>query len=228
MKLTYLSHSCFLLETSAHKLLFDPFLTGNPLAKVKADEVECDFILLTHGHEDHMADAVEISKRTGATIIANFELAMTCAARGAAAVHPMNPGGGRDFPFGRVKFTIAHHSSSNQAKEGFAYLGNPCGIVVKADGKTLYNAGDTALFLDMKLIGELDKIDVALLPIGDNFTMGPADAGMAAQFLQAALSVPMHFNTFDLIKVDPRDFVKSAMEHGREARVLGVGESLEF
>ena len=226
MNVTYLSHSCFLIETSSHRLLIDPFLTGNPLAKIKPEEVECDFILISHGHEDHLGDAVQIAQRTGATIISNYEVAMTCQKRGAQKVHPMNPGGAWQFPFGRVKLTIAHHSSSNETPDGFLYMGNPCGILITADGKTIYHAGDTALFSDMKLIGELNRIDLAMLPIGDNFTMGPDDAALAAEFLRAELSLPMHFNTFDLIKVDPAEFVKKAEAGGRSAKVLGVGELL--
>ncbi len=227
MKLTYLSHSCFFVETSTHRLIIDPFLTGNPLAKMKADDVQCDFILISHGHEDHFGDAVEISKRTGATIVSNFEIAMTCASRGARNVHPMNPGGGWNFPFGRVKMTIAHHSSSNASGDGFAYLGNPCGLLIIANGRTLYHAGDTALFTDMKLIGELNHIDVAMLPIGDNFTMGIDDAAIAVEFLKADLAIPMHFNTFDLIKVDPHAFVKKVEAGAMRAKVLEVGESID-
>ena len=227
MKITYLSHSCFLVETAAHRLIIDPFLTGNPLAKVKASEIECDFILVSHGHEDHVGDAVEIAKRTGATVIANFEVAMTCAARGAKNVHPMNPGGGWDFPFGRVKLTVAHHSSSLQTKDGFLYLGTPCGLLIFADGKTVYHAGDTALFGDMRLIGELNNIDVAMLPIGDNFTMGTDDAAIAAEFLRAGLSIPMHYNTFDLIKADPHQFAGKVEANGQRAKVLAVGECVE-
>ena len=226
MKLTYLSHSCFLIETSSHRLIVDPFLTGNPLAKVKSSEIDCDYILVSHGHEDHLGDAVELSKRTGAIIIANFEVAMTCAKRGAEKVHPMNPGGGWDFPFGRVKLTVAHHSSSNQTLDGFVYLGNPCGILIEADGKIVYHAGDTALFGDMKLIGELNLIDVAILPIGDNFTMGPEDAAIAAGFLDAKLSIPMHYNTFDLIKVDPLRFTKKVEANGRCAKIMEIGETV--
>ena len=229
MKLTYLSHSCFLVETSAHRLLIDPFLTGNPLAQTKAEEVACDFILVSHGHEDHLGDTVAIAKRTGATVIANFEVAMTCAQRGAQQVHPMNPGGGWEFPFGRVKMTLAHHSSSNSNPEGgFLYMGNPCGLLIKAEGQTIYHAGDTALFSDMKLIGQLDRIDVALLPIGDNFTMGIDDAVIAAGFLKADLSLPMHYNTFDLIKADPQLFVARMQGAGQKARALGVGETIEL
>jgi L-ascorbate metabolism protein UlaG (beta-lactamase superfamily) len=228
MHLTYLGHSCFLVETSTHRLLIDPFLTGNPLAKTHADAVECDFILLSHGHDDHVGDAVSIAKRTGATIIGNYEIAMTCAQQGAKNVHPVNPGGAWHAPFGRVKMTIAHHSSSHQTENGFQYLGNPCGILVTADGKTLYHAGDTALFLDMKLIGELDNIDAALLPIGDCLTMGIDDAVMAAGFLKARLAIPMHYNTFDLIKVDPHAFAAKIAAAGSRAKVMAVGERIEI
>jgi L-ascorbate metabolism protein UlaG (beta-lactamase superfamily) len=227
MQLTYLGHSCFLVETSSHRLLIDPFLTGNPLAKTKADDVQCDFILLSHGHEDHTGDAIPIARRTGATIISNFEVCMMCAGEGVANIHPMNPGGAWQAPFGRVKLTIAHHSSSHQVPGGFLYLGNPCGILITADGKTLYHAGDTALFLDMKLIGELDAIDAALLPIGDNFTMGIDDAVMAAGFLKAKLSIPMHFNTFDLIKTDPALFTRKAAAAHIHAKVMEVGEKIQ-
>jgi len=228
MQLTYLSHSCFLVETSAHRLLIDPFFTGNPLAKTKADQIECDFILVSHGHEDHLGDAVPIAKRTDATIISNFEVCMACAKEGAKNIHPMNPGGAWQAPFGRVKLTIAHHSSSRQTENGFLYLGNPCGIVVTADGKTIYHAGDTGLFLDMKLIGELDAIDAALLPAGDNFTMGIDDAVMAAGFLKAKLAIPMHYNTFDLIKMDPRVFEQKAAAAKIRAKVMQVGEKIEI
>lgn len=226
MKVTYLSHSCFLIETSSHRLLIDPFLTGNSLAKVKPEQVECDFILISHGHEDHLGDSVQIAKRTGATIISNYEVATTCQKRGASNIHPMNPGGSWQFPFGKVKLTTAHHSSSNVTAEGFLYLGNPCGILITADDKTLYHAGDTALFMDMKLIGELNHIDLAMLPIGDNYTMGPEDAALAAEFLRAELSVPMHYNTFEFIKVDPAEFVKKVEAGGRSAKAMAVGESL--
>ena len=223
MKLTYLSHSCFFLETSTHRLILDPFLSGNPLAKIKPDAVECDFILVSHGHEDHLGDAVAIARRTGATIVSNFETATFCAEQGVKA-HPMQIGGTHEFPFGRVKLTIAHHSSSNATPHGFAYLGNPAGMVITAEGKTVYHAGDTGLFLDMKLIGELDRIDVALLPIGDNFTMGPEDAARAVEFLNARLAVPMHYNTFDVIKLDPQRFADCAK---RGVRIMEIGETIE-
>lgn len=228
MHLTYLTHSCFVLETGGHRILIDPFLTGNRLAKTKPEDVECDFILLSHGHEDHMGDAVAIAKRTGATVVANFEVAMLCAKEGVQKIHPMNPGGAWEFPFGRVKLTIAHHSSSKQTDHGFIYLGNPCGLLISSAGKNIYHAGDTALFLDMKLIGELNPIDVALLPIGDNFTMGIDDAAMAVSFLKAKMAIPMHYNTFDLIKVDPHAFVKKVEASGARARVMEADERISL
>jgi len=224
MKLTYLSHSCFILQTSTHRLIIDPFLSGNPLAQTKPEEVDCDYILVSHGHEDHLGDAIAIAKRTGATIVSNYETAVFCGNQG-VQTHAMQIGGACQFPFGRIKLTIAHHSSSNATPHGFSYLGNPAGILITADDKTIYHAGDTGLFLDMKLIGELDKIDVALLPIGDNFTMGPDDAARAVEFLNARLSIPMHYNTFDVIKVDPQRFV-NRVKSG--TRVMQIGETINL
>jgi len=222
MKLTYLSHACFALETASHRLIIDPFLTGNPLAPLKPEEVQCDFILVSHGHEDHVGDAVAIAKRTGATIIGNYETAAWCGKQG-AKTHPLQIGGGFPFPFGRVKLTIAHHSSSMATPNGMMSMGSPAGLLITAEGKTIYHAGDTALFLDMKLIGEIDPIDVALLPIGDNFTMGPEDAARAVEFLNPKLAIPMHYNTFEVIKADPRRFAEKA---GKRARVMEIGETI--
>lgn len=227
MKLTYWSHSCFLIETSTHRLVIDPFLTGNPKAPVKAEDVQVDYVLVTHGHNDHVGDAIVIAKRTGATIIANYEIATFCAGQG-AQVHPLHIGGGYDFPFGRVKLTIAHHGSGFQTDSGFLYMGNPCGFVITADGRTIYHAGDTGLFLDMQLIGELNKIDVALLPIGDNFTMGIADAVRAVDFIRPRTVVPMHYGTFDIIDTDPDLFAAEVRKHTKSVpAVLHVGDSLE-
>ena len=223
-KLTYLSHSAFLVEGSKGRIVIDPFLTGNPNAAMAPEEVHVDFVLLTHGHGDHLGDSVAISKANGATIVAPFELANYCAAQG-AEVHPMHIGGAHEFPFGRVKLTIAHHGSA--APDG-TYTGNPCGFLVTMDGKTLYHSGDTGLFYDMKLIGEMTPVDVAVLPIGDNFTMGIDDAVKATEFLQPKLAIPMHYKTFDVIDVDPQAFVDKAKAKGFNARVLGFGESLEY
>lgn len=224
MQLTYFGHSCFLLETARARLLLDPFLTDNPNAPVKAADVRCDFILVSHGHEDHSGDALAISKRCDAPIIANYEIAEYFGAQG-AKTHGMNPGGGFNFPFGRVKLTIAHHTSSVNAGLNPIYLGVPCGLVISADGKNVYHAGDTALFLDMQLIGRVG-LDLALLPIGDNYTMGPEDALTALDFLKPKLAVPMHYNTWPPIAQDAGKFASEAAKHGQTVRVLQAGETL--
>lgn len=222
MRLTYFGHSCFLLETAKARLLLDPFLKDNPVAKIKPEDVACDFILCSHGHEDHTGDALAIAKRTGATIIANFEIAEYFAAKG-AKTHGMNPGGGFNFPFGRVKLTIAHHTSSVEAGLNPIYMGVPCGLLISADGKNVYHAGDTALFLDMQLIGRAG-LDLAMIPIGDNFTMGPDDALLALDFLKAKLAVPMHYNTWPPIAQDAAQF--SARAIGHNVKVMKVGDVL--
>ena len=226
MRLTFLGHACFLLETSRARLLLDPFLTGNPAAAARAENLTCDYLLLSHGHEDHTGDALALSRRLGAPIIANFELAEYFAAQG-AKVHGMNPGGGFNFPFGRVKLTLAHHSSSVEAGLRPIYLGSPCGLLIQADGKTVYHAGDTALFLDMELIGKAG-LDVALLPIGDNYTMGPEDAASALDLLRPRLAVPMHYNTWPVIAQDPARFAALAAAGGHAVQVLAPGAGLEI
>jgi len=168
IELTYYGHACFSIKGQGATLLIDPFLTGNPLALINAEEVEADYILVSHGHGDHLGDTVAIARRTGAMVIANYEIATYCQKQGVKA-HDLHLGGGWDFPFGRVKLTIAHHGSS--FPDG-SYAGNPCGFLIQMEGKRIYNAADTGLFYDMKLIGE-EGIDVAILPIGDNYTMGP-------------------------------------------------------
>jgi L-ascorbate metabolism protein UlaG (beta-lactamase superfamily) len=223
--LTFLGHSAFALELAKARLVIDPFLSGNPRARVKPDDLAADYVLLTHGHPDHVGDGIAIARRTGATIIAPFELATWCQWQGATA-HAMHIGGAHDFPFGRVKLTIAVHGSGYPTEHGILYMGNPCGFLVMAEGKTIYHAGDTGLFYDMKLIGEMNRIDVALLPIGGNFTMDADDAVKAAELLGAALVVPMHYDTFDVIRADPDAFVLTAAAKGLRAKVLGVGEAL--
>ena len=225
MRLTYFGHSCFLVETAKARLMLDPFLNDNPASPIKAAEVKCEYLLLSHGHEDHSGDALEIAKRCDATIVANYEIAEYFGAKG-AKTHGMNPGGGFNFPFGRVKLTLAHHSSSVEAGLHPIYLGNPCGILVQADGRTLYDAGDTALFLDMQLIGRVG-LDVALLPIGDNFTMGPEDAVAALDFLKPKIAVPIHYNTWPIIAQDPRKFADAAAKAGHKVQAIAPGESIE-
>jgi L-ascorbate metabolism protein UlaG (beta-lactamase superfamily) len=225
MRLTYYGHSSFLVETAKARLVLDPFFNDNPASPIKAAEVKCDYLLITHGHDDHSGDALEIAKRCGATIVANFEIAEYFAAKG-AKTHGMNPGGGFNFPFGRVKLTIAHHTSSLEAGLHPIYLGVPCGILLQADGKTLYDAGDTGLFLDLQLIGRAG-IDVALLPIGDNFTMGPEDAVTAMDFLKPKVTVPIHYNTWPIIAQDPVAFTTLAQRSGHAVRALRPGETLD-
>ena len=226
MRLTYFGHSCFLLETSQARLVLDPFLTGNPAATTAAADVACDYILVSHGHEDHIGDALALSKRCGAPIIANFEIAEYFGAQG-AKTHGLNPGGGANFPFGRVKLTLAHHSSSANAGLNPIYLGSPCGLLITADGKNVYHAGDTALFLDMQLIGRVG-LDLAMLPIGDNYTMGPDDALDALGFLKPKLAVPMHYNTWPVIAQDAADFARRADAAGHAVRAMAPGDTLEF
>jgi len=227
MKVTYLGHSGLWIETDGYHVLIDPFLTGNSSAVLSAEDVSADAILLTHGHGDHLGDTVTIAKRTGATVVATFELAMWLANLG-VSVHPMGHGGAHDFPFGRVKWTMALHGGGIDTEQGTVYGGQPAGVLFTAQGKTIYHAGDTALFGDMKIIGERNAIDLAVLPIGDNFTMGPEDASVAAQWLQAKMVLPVHYNTFPLIAQDGDAFVATLKQAGIAGLALQAGQSVEL
>lgn len=228
-KLTYYGHSTFAVEADGTRIIVDPFLApNNPLAPAgaTADTIEADFMLLTHGHGDHVADAVAIAKRTGCTVISNFEIGNWLMAQGLENVHQMHIGGGYNFPFGRVKLTIAHHGS--QLPDG-SDGGNPAGALFHFnDGTDVYFAGDTALTYDMRLIGEAGGVDVAVLPIGDNFTMGPDDAVLSAQFVKAKRVIPCHFNTFPPIQQDPDAFARQLAEEGIECTVMQPGEAYEI
>ncbi len=223
-QIRFLGHSCVTITEGNHKLIVDPFLTGNPQAAVSADEVDVNYILVTHGHGDHVGDTVAIAKRTGATVIANYELATFCAKEGAQS-HPMHIGGSHQFDFGKVKLTIAHHGGG-YGEDASRYTGPPVGFLITIGGKTIYHPGDTGLFYDMKLIGEMNSIDLAFLPIGDNFTMGVEDAVKAVEFLRPKKVVPFHYGTFPVIEEDPNNFASKVS--GAEVVILKPGETLDL
>lgn len=220
MELKFLGHSCFLLDDGAHKVLTDPFLTGNAEAAVSAEQVEADYIFVTHGHSDHVGDAVDIAKRTGAPVCCTVDLAEGLFGPAGVQVQVGNLGGTIPMPFGSAKFFQAIHGS------GVAGCLS-CGFLFEMGGRKIYHAGDTALMSDMALLAE-EKIDVALLPIGDVFTMGPADALRAVKMIQPKLIIPMHYNTFPPIAQDPDAFAAAVKAAGFEARVLRPGETLSL
>lgn len=226
LEIQYHGHSCIQLTSEGHSIIIDPFITGNPLAATKLSDIRVQYILLTHGHQDHILDAVELAKQNDATIIATFELANYLGWQGAKTM-ALNLGGSASFPFGTVKMTQAFHSSGMVFEEDtrIVYLGMPGGFIVTMGGKTVYHAGDTGLFGDMKLLGERHDIDAAFLPIGDVFTMGPEDAKTAAEWVGAKFVVPMHYDTFPPIKQDGKAFVESLKEKGIDGAALKPGES---
>ena len=224
LKYTYYGHACFLLDDGTHKVLADPFLTGNPKAAISADKVQCDYILVSHAHDDHLGDAAAIAKRTGATIVAIPEVIGLCCGKAGAELnaHGMNLGGSVKLPFGKVRMTLALHSAGVAG-------GIACGFVIQMGGKTVYFAGDTALFHDMKLIGRKDSIDYALLPIGDNYTMGLEDAALAAQWLNAANVIPIHYDTWPVIEQDVKKYQELTEASTRaHVHIVQPGESLEL
>ena len=226
MKVTYYGHSCFAVETAGRTLLFDPFITPNELARnIDVNQVHADFVLISHGHFDHLADAVAIVKRTGALVISNYEITVWLGQQGVSKTHPLNHGGGAPFDFGRAKFTPAIHSSG--LPDG-TYGGNPGGFLIETADGAFYYAGDTALTYDMKLIGESTRLRFAALPIGDNFTMGVDDAIKAAEFVRCSEILGLHYNTFPPIRIDAAEAVQKFKAAHKNLRLLLPGESHSF
>jgi L-ascorbate metabolism protein UlaG (beta-lactamase superfamily) len=224
MNLTYYGHSCFSVTVNDKKLLFDPFITGNELAKhIDINTIEADYILLSHAHSDHVADTEAIAKRTGATIIAAYEVAVWYAAKGIENYHPMNTGGKRPFDFGTVKCVNAVHSSS--LPDG-SYGGNPMGFIILNDEQNFYYSGDTALTLDMQLIPMFAEIDFAILPIGDNFTMGMEDAVQAAKMVQTKIVIGVHYDTFGYIKIDHQKAIDLYNNNELDLKLPAIGETI--
>lgn len=226
MNFTFYGHSCFLVEDQGHRLLFDPFISGNPLAAaVDVSAIQADVVLLSHGHDDHVADAESLLKRNGALLVSNYEITTWYQKRGVEKVHGMNIGGSYAFPFGRVKMVAALHSSS--MPDG-SYGGQPAGFVVQMGTRTFYYAGDTALTLDMKLIGDQHDLDFAVLPIGDNFTMGAVDAALAAVYCGAPKAVGVHWDTFPPIVINREAAYKAFDVMDVELLLPEIGETLTF
>jgi L-ascorbate metabolism protein UlaG (beta-lactamase superfamily) len=226
MKITYHGHSVVQIQTNGKSILIDPFINGNQLTDLKVEEVRPDVIILSHGHNDHVGDTVELAKKNNALVVANDELSTYLGWQG-VTTHSMHIGGAFQFEFGKIKLTQAFHGSSYTTENNeIIYCGEPAGILFMNEGKTIYHAGDTALFSDMKLIGERHPIDVAFLPIGDNFTMGPEDAAYAARLLNAKTVVPIHFNTFPPIKQNPFKFIE--LLEDKNGKVLQPGEAIEI
>ncbi len=222
MNIRYYGHSCVELIGERSSIIIDPFINDNPHTNLSASDIKVDYIYITHGHGDHLGDAVEIAKNNNALVIAPYELAIYMGWQD-VSIHPLHIGGSFQFNFGRLKAIQAQHGSSviNNLTKEITYLGMPSGVVIEMDGKKIYHAGDTGLFGDMKLL-EKEKLDLAFLPIGDNFTMGPEDALIAADWIKAKKTIPIHYNTFPNIIQDPDNFVKLLFNKGLSGEVLYV------
>ena len=227
MKITYYGQSCFAIETKGKTILFDPYISKNPLAKdIDVNSIQADYIALSHGHFDHTADAIDIAKRTGATIIAAYEIHNWAQQQGIKKTHPMNPGGQWTFDFGTILCVTAVHSSSF---EDGSYAGNPMGFVIWNEEGCLYFAGDTALTMDMQLIPMLcPPLDTAILPIGDNFTMGVKGAVLASDFIKCNKIIGCHYDTFGFIKIDHNKAKKAFEDAGKALILLDIGTQIEI
>lgn len=226
MNISYHGHSIVKISTGQHSLIIDPFISGNQLTDLVVENEKPDVILLTHGHNDHVGDTVQLAKAHDALVIAPNELANYLSTKG-VRTHGMNIGGACQFDFGIVKYTQAFHSSSYTTNDNETiYTGMPAGILLTVEGKIIYHAGDTSLFGDMELIGKRHPIDLAFLPIGDNFTMGPEDAAYAVQLLNPKVTIPVHFNTFPPIEQDPERFKSLVQNH--TVQILQPGESISL
>lgn len=224
MKITYYGHSCFGIEVGSSRIVFDPFIKPNELAStIQLSDIKADFIIVSHGHADHTADLIELAKLTGAKVISNYEIIEWVKGKGIENVHAMNTGGQFLFDFGTIKSVFAAHSSS--LPDG-SYGGNPNGYLIKADQKTLYYAGDTALTNEMKLIGDFENVDLSILPIGDNFTMGVDDAIIASNFIQCNEVIGMHYDTFPPIKLDHKNAIKAFENKGVNLQLLTIGQTI--
>ena len=220
MKVKFLGHACFQFDDGQYKVLVDPFLTGNPAAAQSAEEVEADYIFVTHGHGDHIGDAIAIAKRTGAVICTTVDLAEAAMQGTGLEIVTGNIGGTISFPFGTAKYFQAFHGSGAAGTVS-------CGFIFGIGGRKIYHAGDTGLTMDMQLLQD-EELDAALLPIGDFYTMGPKDAVRSAQMIQPKVVIPMHYSTFDHIRQDPEQFVRALEEKGLEGIVLKPGEAVEI
>jgi L-ascorbate metabolism protein UlaG (beta-lactamase superfamily) len=226
MKVKYYGHSCFSIHTGGKALLFDPFISENPLAKdINIDSIEADYIFLSHAHHDHTADAIAIAKRTGAKIIAIWEISEWAKNQGHENTHPMNIGGFFTFDFGTVQMVKAVHSSS--FADG-SYGGNPAGFVIDSESKSFYYSGDTALTLDMQLIAERHNLNFAFLPIGNNFTMDVTDAITASKFIKCNHIIGMHYDTFGYIVVDHQEAVNQFNLSGKLLTLMNIGQTLDI
>ena len=218
-ELKFLGHACFMLCEGKDAVIIDPFLSGNPIAATTVDQIRCQHVLVSHGHDDHLGDAVNIARQNSALVIATAEIARACGEKGVSA-HAMHIGGKCNFDFGYLRITQAFHGAGIPG-------GHACGFIINFHGKTVYHTGDTGIFGDMALLGRLESIDVALLPIGDNFTMGPSDAAEAAGMIKPRLVVPMHYNTWPVIAQDPVPFKQEVESRfGIPVQILSPGSSL--